>query len=189
MWSLGGGASVLSEVRRQRLPCHRQPPRARLPARLHPTGRPAEFQPRTMPHWHVVVPSVAPARVVALAVGGRRFCAPLALEGEPELRLRSKPRRIPSQRSRPCPYPTTGEAGVRGLERHARKGDCTVLGGNMEQHYCSDGPSDHRAEFSRGSRTGADMLWAQHSNIGPGAWVHCRHSRMIISRYLVRYLE
>ena len=39
--------------------CHRQPPRARLPARLHPASRPAEFQPRTTPHWHVVVPSVA----------------------------------------------------------------------------------------------------------------------------------
>ena len=105
--------------------CHRQPPRARLPARLHPAGRPAESQPRTTPHWHVAVPSVAPARVVALAVGARRFCAPLALEGEPELRLRSKPHTFPSQRSRPCPYPTTGEVGVCGLERQARKGDCT----------------------------------------------------------------
>jgi hypothetical protein len=114
--------------------CHRQPPRARLPARLHPTVRPAESQPRTRPHWHVAVPSVAPARVVALAVGARRFCAPLALGGEPELRLRSKPHTFPSQRSRPCPYPTTGEVGVWGLERQARKGDCTVPTRGNELH-------------------------------------------------------
>jgi hypothetical protein len=92
--------------------CHRQPPRARLPARLHPAGRPAEFQPRTTPHGHVAVPSVAPARVVALAVGARRFCAPLALEAEPELRVRSGCAPVALQRSRPCPYPRTGEVGV-----------------------------------------------------------------------------
>ena len=58
----------------------------------------------------------------------RRFCAPLAPGAEPELWLRSKPRTSPSQRSRPCPYPTTGEVGVCGLERHARKGDCMCSG-------------------------------------------------------------
>ena len=68
-----------------------QPPRARLPARLHPTVRPAESQPRTRPHWHVAVPSVAPARVAALAVGPRRFCAPLAAVSQPQLGLRSEP--------------------------------------------------------------------------------------------------
>ena len=41
----------LSSIRRY------QPPRARLLACLHPTSRPAEFQRRTTPHWHVVVPS------------------------------------------------------------------------------------------------------------------------------------
>ena len=63
----------------------RQPPRARLPARLHPTDRPAESQPRTLAHWHVAVRRVALARVVALAVSPCCFCAPLALESEPQL--------------------------------------------------------------------------------------------------------
>jgi hypothetical protein len=45
--------------------------RPRTLARLHPAGRPAEPQLRTAPHWHVAMPSVAPARVVALAVGPR----------------------------------------------------------------------------------------------------------------------
>ena len=65
----------------------RQPPRARLPARLHPTDRPAESQPRTLAHWHVAVRRVALARVVALAVSPCCFCAPLALGSEPQLQF------------------------------------------------------------------------------------------------------
>ena len=60
-----------------------QPPRARLLACLHPTSRPAEFQRRTTPHWHVVVPSVAPARVIALAVGAPPFLCPAARSTDP----------------------------------------------------------------------------------------------------------
>jgi hypothetical protein len=63
----------------------RQPPRARLPARLHPTDRPAESQPRTLAHRHVAVRRVVLARVVALAVSPCCFCAPLALGSEPQL--------------------------------------------------------------------------------------------------------
>jgi len=98
----------------------RQPPRARLPARLHPTGRPAESQPRTTPHWHVAVPSVAPARVVALAVGARRFCAPLAAVSQPQLRLRPEPHNPKFQRSPPWPYRTTLKLWLWGSERQAR---------------------------------------------------------------------
>ena len=100
--------------------CHRQPPRARLPARLHPTVRPAESQPRTTPHWHVAVPSVAPARVAALAVGPRRFCAPLAAVSQPQLRLRSEPHNQKFQRSPPWPYRTTLKLWLWGSERQAR---------------------------------------------------------------------
>ena len=42
-------------------------------------------QPRTLAHWHVAVRRVALARVVALAVSPCCFCAPLALESEPQL--------------------------------------------------------------------------------------------------------
>jgi hypothetical protein len=61
--------------------CHRQPPRARLPARLHPAGRPAESQPRTTPHWHVAVPSVAPARVGRPGRWGPPFLCPASAGG------------------------------------------------------------------------------------------------------------
>jgi len=55
-----------------------QPPRARLLACLHPASRPAEFQRHITPHWHVAVPSLAPARLVALAVGAQPFLCPAA---------------------------------------------------------------------------------------------------------------
>ena len=57
---------------------HRQPSRARLLACIHPISRPTESQRHITPHWHVAVPSLAPARLVALAVGAQPFLCPAA---------------------------------------------------------------------------------------------------------------